>query len=328
MRQSVSVVIPTFNRAAILAKTLAAYLRQDPSGAIAEILVVDDGSVDRTREIVEEIQANSPVTIHYHYQQNRGLASARNRAIRNAVGSLILFGDDDIVPGPTMIAEHLASHQRFPGTDVGILGRVAWAPEIKPTPFMEWAGLYGPQFQFGHFVPDAELDFRHAYFCNTSIKSEVLRNKELFSEDFCTYGWEDIEFSYRLYKEGWRMRYNANAVGFHYKYESFSQSLQRVEQVWRKTWPIYSATESGKYFAALYVRSNPPVRSGKIVWYQSCWSFAKVQIARFLRKFMDSRIRFPRRVYDFVWYHHSHILVDEALTKIAARNDDCETAKF
>jgi glycosyltransferase involved in cell wall biosynthesis len=314
-RLQVSVIIPTYNRADILRKTLQAYDAQDGYERILEVLVIDDGSKDHTRAIVEESCRRGRVPLRYLYQQNSGLAAARNHAIREARGNLILFGDDDITPGQSMVAEHLAWHEEYPEPTAGVLGHVAWAREVRATPFMEWAGLYGPQFQFGYFKPGMELDFRHAYFCNTSIKSCFLKQNGFFDENFRGYGWEDIEFSYRLYRKGWLIRYNPRAIGYHHKFETFEQSLRRVEQVWRKSWPVYLKTESGKRFSDLMCAERSQSAQKRKSEVRKQLGRLKRITAPLLRPLMDSRLKLPNKVYDFVWHYYSRPIVDAAFRR-------------
>jgi GT2 family glycosyltransferase len=311
----ISVIIPTYNRADILNKTLQAYAEQDAYARIREVLVVDDGSIDHTRSVVEQKARSCRVPLRYLHQENSGLAAARNHAIREARSELMLFGDDDIIPGRSMVGEHLAWHLEYREPTVGVLGLVAWAPEIRATPFMEWAGLYGPQFQFGFFKSGMELDFRNAYFCNTSLKSGFLKNKPLFDENFRAYGWEDIEFSYRLYKEGWRLRYNPGAIGYHHKFETFDQSLHRMEQVWKKSWPVYLRTESGRHYDSLRrAQSEQPSLDNKPRLTRIV-SRAKVAAAHLLKPLMDTRFKLPARCYDFAWYHHCKPIMDAAFAQ-------------
>ena len=197
----VSVVIPTYNRAEILRQTLDAYARQSGDHRILEILVVDDGSTDHTESVVKEC-AVLGVPLRYLRQNNSGQAAARNYAVREAKGELILFGDDDIVPSPQMTAEHVRWHRLHPAESNGLLGFVDWLPSVHPTPFMKWSGLYGPQFNYGYFTPGQRLGFEYAYSCNTSVHASFLRKHGVFSEAFRTYGYEDVELFYRLSTAG------------------------------------------------------------------------------------------------------------------------------
>jgi glycosyltransferase involved in cell wall biosynthesis len=164
---NVTVIIPTYNRADILAKTLEAYAAQLGEHRICEILVVDDGSTDHTRSAVEKA-SESCRRIRYLRQSNLGLAAARNHGIREAAGDVLLFGDDDIIPSPRLAAEHVAWQDRYPEGNCGVLGHVAWWPDVRPTPFMKWEGLYGPQFNYGCFEHGQELSYE---FGNTGRNS-------------------------------------------------------------------------------------------------------------------------------------------------------------
>lgn len=88
----VSVVIPTFNRAAVLARSVRSVQLQTLGPS--EIIVVDDGSSDGTQELVAEL-ASEDSRIRYVHQPNGGAPSARNHGARLATGDLISFQDSD-----------------------------------------------------------------------------------------------------------------------------------------------------------------------------------------------------------------------------------------
>jgi len=89
----VSVIVPTYNRAHIIARPLGSIIRQTYRDI--EIIVVDDGSTDNTADVVEELARKSQRQILYEKKPNRGCASARNRGIQLATGDLIAFLDSD-----------------------------------------------------------------------------------------------------------------------------------------------------------------------------------------------------------------------------------------
>ena len=90
-RPSISVVIPAYNAARFLAATLESVLAQ--SYPVSECIVVDDGSVDSTADIVGGFEAR--VTLLS--QTNQGVAAARNRGVLEATSKLIAFCDADDV---------------------------------------------------------------------------------------------------------------------------------------------------------------------------------------------------------------------------------------
>ena len=79
----ISVVIPAYNQATYLARAIESALNQTYSHF--EIIIVDDGSTDETRAVVERFGR----LIRYVWQENQGLAGARNTGIRNARSNLI-----------------------------------------------------------------------------------------------------------------------------------------------------------------------------------------------------------------------------------------------
>jgi glycosyltransferase involved in cell wall biosynthesis len=90
MNPKVSVVIPTYNRADIVGKTIDSALAQTFSDL--EVIVVDDGSTDGTGKILEETYGDR---IRYFFQANQGASVARNRGIEEARGQWIAFLDSD-----------------------------------------------------------------------------------------------------------------------------------------------------------------------------------------------------------------------------------------
>ena len=105
----VSVVIPTFNRARQLEFAIQSVL--DQTFAPAEIIVVDDGSNDGSRELLKAKFGNR---IHYHYQDNRGVSHARNVGIGLAEGNWIAFLDSDDQWLPEKLQVQLAAIQSNP----------------------------------------------------------------------------------------------------------------------------------------------------------------------------------------------------------------------
>jgi glycosyltransferase involved in cell wall biosynthesis len=92
----ISVIIPTFNREAFLAEAIQSVLDQDylfglSEQGLYEILVIDDGSTDSTRKIVNSFEGK----IKYHFQENKGISAARNFGLSIARGKYIAFLDSD-----------------------------------------------------------------------------------------------------------------------------------------------------------------------------------------------------------------------------------------
>jgi glycosyltransferase involved in cell wall biosynthesis len=120
---SVSVIIPTFNRADLLARAIESVLQQ--SLPANEILVVDDGSVDCTRELIKSFQRSIPKSFNIHrkeggflryiYQHNSGVSAARNSGIHVASSEWIAFLDSDDAWLPDKLKSQAGLIEQHPG---------------------------------------------------------------------------------------------------------------------------------------------------------------------------------------------------------------------
>jgi glycosyltransferase involved in cell wall biosynthesis len=106
----VSVVIPVYNAERFVAATLMSVLQQDYEAF--EVIVVDDGSHDRSVAIVSRF-AQEDQRIRLIQTPNQGVAAARNRAIAAASGDLIAPIDADDLWHPQFLAQHVQLHQRY-----------------------------------------------------------------------------------------------------------------------------------------------------------------------------------------------------------------------
>lgn len=104
----VSVIIPTYNRARIIPRAIESALAQTYPNL--ELVIVDDGSDDDTRAVIE---AYGP-RIRYFYQENAGVSAARNRAMKYARGEFIAFLDSDDLWRPWRIESQVMALMRHP----------------------------------------------------------------------------------------------------------------------------------------------------------------------------------------------------------------------
>ncbi|MBZ0304491.1 MAG: glycosyltransferase family 2 protein [Anaerolineae bacterium] len=108
---TVSIIIPCYRYAHLLGEAIESCLNQTHPDI--EIIVVDDGSPDNTREVV----ARYP-QVNYVYQENAGVAAARNTGIAHAAGAFFQFLDADDVLLPEKISRSLAAFEKKPSLGV------------------------------------------------------------------------------------------------------------------------------------------------------------------------------------------------------------------
>ena len=103
----VSVIIPSFNRAGVIEKAIKSVLEQTYTNL--ELIIVDDGSTDNTREVVTSI---SDPRLKYVYQENAGACVARNRGIDAARGDIIAFHDSDDLWYPDKLSKQILAMEQ------------------------------------------------------------------------------------------------------------------------------------------------------------------------------------------------------------------------
>lgn len=227
---SLSVVIPTHNRAATLKKCVEALFAQRDLPVDSELVVVDDGSEDHTKEVVEALQQSAPMALTYLHQAAQGPAAARNRGIRAARGDVVLLLGDDIIAEPGLVAEHAAWHARHSSLHVAVLGFVTWSSSVPITPYMRWLEQSGNQFDYNAIGGGGDVDpARYLYTANLSLKRAVFTEwGEWFDERFRHALLEDIDLGRRLAARGLQLKYNPSALAYHEHAVRLSAYARRI----------------------------------------------------------------------------------------------------
>lgn len=104
-----SVIVTTWKRPVLLAKTLESFLGQ--TYPLLEIVVVCDGEDADVRAIGRQFSQYQRIRWVFH-PENRGLPAARNTGVSAAAGDVVLFSDDDIIASPHLVALHMQHHNR------------------------------------------------------------------------------------------------------------------------------------------------------------------------------------------------------------------------
>ncbi|MFD6398980.1 glycosyltransferase [Nocardia sp. NPDC060249] len=215
-----SVIIPTYNRAALLARTLDS-LNCQHSPVPFEVIVSDDGSTDDTRAIVSRYAEQLALT--YHFQPDLGFraSAARNAGAALASAPLLCFLDAGTFAGPSFVASHHASHRV--ANDVATIGYIHGYQPFKEQPHVsELITTLGPSAAGNLMARQSwATDMRHPTFAaagwaidtliapwslffsaNISLSAESFWRVGGFDEDFTSWGAEDIELGYRLHRAG------------------------------------------------------------------------------------------------------------------------------
>lgn len=225
-----SVVIPTFNRSALLLETIER-CRACAGPVPLEFVVIDDGSRDDTAARLEELAARMP-NLTWRTGPNRGPGPARNLGASIAKHDILLFLGDDIQPkDDRFFRTHAEIHAQHPERDLAVLGKVTWPDRASSDVNFVMAhiqGHRGEQFGYADLLPYGFVDWRFFYTANVSCKRAIVDDwmSEGFSPDFSLAAYEDAEFAYRQTRRADPLRifYAPSSCGTHhhpYSVESF-----------------------------------------------------------------------------------------------------------
>lgn len=210
----ISVVIPTYRRPDALARTVAALEAETLAPDEFEVIVVDDPVDDDSDAVANALAVEQRrLRIRHLHRENRGVSAARNTGWRAAQSPLVMFLGDDILASRRLLEEHLDWHGTRDRPDVGVLGHVRWASEIKVTAFMQWLER-GYQFDYGAIQGD-EASWAHFYTANISLPRALLEDVGGFDEERFPFLYEDLDLGYRLNERGFTLLYNRRATAEH-----------------------------------------------------------------------------------------------------------------
>jgi len=202
----ISVVIPTYNRKLKLKACLDSLFAQTYAIGNFEIIVIDDDSADGTKNMLEAlIKINS--NLRYFIQSHKGPAAARNLGIQHARAELIGFTDSDCVLDKDWVKEMVQAHNLE--KHIAAIGGVT---EVDS---------YNIKAQVSQFLSDGAIETQingeteTIFFptCNVSFKRQYLIGG--FNELFPLPAGEDLDFFWRLFKDGSRFSYKKNIKVFH-----------------------------------------------------------------------------------------------------------------
>ncbi|MEK7467636.1 MAG: glycosyltransferase [Planctomycetota bacterium] len=214
---SLSLIIPLFNRPLTLARILRALDTQTLAASRFETIFVDDSGPE-SYAIQAAVLDAAPPKCRWSLLNTglprdvNGVSVARNKAIRAAKGSIIVFMDDDCVPNPHLLEQHLMAHDADPNLaavgnrseDEKILSLAPPIPILRDKCAREAAKSAKGELGAGSFVT-----------ANASAKTKHLHAAGLFDESFAKpgeYGYEDRDLGARLLKAGAKFRFLQDAA--------------------------------------------------------------------------------------------------------------------
>jgi glucosyl-dolichyl phosphate glucuronosyltransferase len=223
----ITVILCTYNRCQSLVETLEDVAASRLEGSVEwEVLVVDNNSTDRTREVVEELSSRCPGRFRYLFEPQQGKSHALNAGVRESRGDVLAFVDDDVTVEPTWLQNLTATLDG--GKWAGVGGRTLLAGTFSPPEWMTMEGsdnhgdLLAALFDLG--PGPCELN-RPPYGVNMAFRREMFEKHGPFRTDLgpqpgSEIRSEDTEFGRRLMAAGEKLGYEPSAVVYHPVHEN------------------------------------------------------------------------------------------------------------
>lgn len=183
-----SVIIPTRNRASLLDRTINSITEQTLSTDDFEVIVVDNGSTDNTKEIAFKYE--KALNLNYIYEPKPGLHEGRHAGLKNAKSDILVFIDDDIEAFPEWLETILKIFNK--GKNIALVGGKN-LPNFESNPPFWIMELWNERNESGQILGDLSiLDFGneekeispyYVFGCNFSIRKQVLIDAGGFHPD-------------------------------------------------------------------------------------------------------------------------------------------------
>ena len=229
---SISIVVPFHNQEQVVEQSVRSLLNQDYPRELIALYFIDDGSADRTADILQQFSAEPGVHL-IKFVNNRGRSAARNAGIAAGDSALIGFLDGDMTVEPNwlrLLAELINENV------VGAMGDSRLPAGTTPNSLDRYFySFYRGARQVGENRP---LHFRWFLFNNALVRRDALAKTGYFDESFTTYGGEDTDLAIRLwqaYPAG--LRFSTRAVSYHHHRRTVATFCQAMQGYGRENLP-------------------------------------------------------------------------------------------
>ena len=251
-----SIIIPFYNSETSLKRCVDSILSQKTKHVI-EIIAVDDGSTDRSKEIINSFN-NQSINL-LSYSENRGIAFARNHGAQYATSDLIAFVDSDMVLSSDWV--ELGLEYMDNSSIMGIMGQYIAPDDVKQNSLdiYLYSNIRGAK---AHYKGRTPISFKYFLFSNTIIRKSVFEEVGTFDDSFTRYGGEDTDLSiriYKLYPQG--LYYYPDMITLHYGQKSLAQFCSNMYNF-------------GKYNLSKIIKQYPEFEKElQIFWLKSIWGY-------------------------------------------------------
>jgi cellulose synthase/poly-beta-1,6-N-acetylglucosamine synthase-like glycosyltransferase len=209
----ISVIVPAHNAGQTISECLSSLLAQGEPREQYEVIVVDDGSTDDTRQVVQRY------AVTLLDQPHEGPAAARNRAVAASEGEIVLFTDADCVADGTWIEEMVRPFQE--PEIIGVKGAYRTRQQGIIPRFVQCEY----EERYDRMARLRQIDFIDTY--SAGYRRQIFLAEGGFDTAYPNASVEDQELSFRLAERGYKMVFNPRALVYHQHPDTLGAYLGR-----------------------------------------------------------------------------------------------------
>lgn len=282
----VSIIIPTFNRYNFLKKCFESLARQTCNKENFEIIIVDDGGIDKLEALIDNLAPYH--LVKYLKQDSKGPAAARNLGIKNAKGEIIGFIDDDAVAQENWISNAI---DLFKDSQIAAVEGKVVIDRAKITPF-------------SHNIENLNGGLYCS--CNMFYRKSVLEEVGGFDERFSFAFREDADLAFSIMERGYKIIFSPEVVVFHNTvsniWEPFKQARRYcVDPFLYKKHPAFYYSKIDVYNFNGFKLIHPRRRSYLIY---IILSFINLFIYLYLKNYFSTSLSFLTLAYLTILFGH------------------------
>lgn len=212
-----TVLMATYNGARTLPEVLRAYAQLSAPARGWNLIVVDNGSTDQTREVIAAHTQHLPLT--YVFEPRVGKTVALNTGIERVAGDLVVFTDDDVLPRSNWLEQIRSTVDSQPEFSI-FGGPVLPKWELHPDKWLlEWVPL-SPTFAILYPTTEGPITPRLIFGPNMAIRADIFQKGFRFDESLGPKGskydmGDETEFNLRLTKAGYKAWHCSEAIVHH-----------------------------------------------------------------------------------------------------------------
>ena len=248
-----SVIVPSYRGEGRLPRLMDSLARQDVPAEWVEVLVVIDGRVDNSEEVVNAAARTGVPVRPLVLEQNQGRVAALNAGFTAASGDVLIRCDDDLAPAPDFVSSHLARHEAAQAP-IGVVGLTR--DELTDSAYARAYGFARSHRALASSYSGALPAWRH-WAANCSLLRQTWLRIGPYDATYQHYGWEDVDYGYRLHDAGVEVVIAPELETIHYGAASSAVA---------RTMRAYHSGAARQTFDFLHPDALPPFSTGANLW--------------------------------------------------------------